>query len=368
MIPLYQPHVPAGVAAAVQDVLASKQIAGDGRLPGFEDRLREFVHWPHVSATAEFSRTVEMVLRLAGVGAGDAVLVSPLACLATTMPILQVGARPVWCDLHLDTGGIAPDEIARRHSSRTKAALLYHWVGIPGDIRGVQQAAAPLGLPVIEDANEALGAEYDGRPIGAHGSEFCVFSFSPVRLITTGEGAAVASRDEELDRRVRLARRYGIPEQGFRDALGEIAPDCDISTGGTHNYMNRIAGAIGALQMNDVADLVARQRSNGAFYDEQLASIPGITRLLSASDRVPSYWVYCFRCERRNDLRRALRDAGIYASTVHMRTDHYTCFGAGPADLPGVEEFERTQLCIPSGWWVSNEDREYVVDAIRRGW
>jgi dTDP-4-amino-4,6-dideoxygalactose transaminase len=368
VIPLYKPHIPNGSVAAIQRVLESGQISGDGRQPDFEETFRRFVGAAHLAATAEFSRTIEMALRIAGVGPGDSVLLSPLACLATTMPILQVGAAPVWCDIDVQTGSLDPDEILRKASSRAKAVLFYHWVGVPGDVDGVLGAAGQCGLKVVEDAGEALGAEYGGKRIGAHGFDYSVFSFSPARHITTGEGAAIACRDSEQDAIVRLWRRYGIPESGFRDGLGEIRAECDITVTGTHNYMNRLAGALGALQMQCLPQLIERHRSNGRFFDEHLADVPGIRLLSRENGRTPSHWVYCFSCDRRDDLRTVLRETGIYVSTVHIRNDAYSCFGGTRAELPGVEEFERTQLCIPSGWWVTDRDRDHIVDTIRKGW
>jgi dTDP-4-amino-4,6-dideoxygalactose transaminase len=246
--------------------------------------------------------------------------------------------------------------------------LFYHWVGVPGDIDGVLRVAGERRLKVIEDAGEALGAEYDGTRIGTHGFDYSVFSFSPARHLTTGEGAAIACPDAKEDARVRLWRRYGIPDAGFRDSRGEISVDCDIAVPGTHNYMNRIAAALGVLQLDCLPQIVARHRSNGAYFDEQLATVPGVRRLSREKGRIPSHWVYCFACERRDDLRTVLREAGIYASTVHIRNDSYSCFGVPAGDLPGVREFDRTQLCIPSGWWVTDDDREHIVDTIRRGW
>jgi dTDP-4-amino-4,6-dideoxygalactose transaminase len=90
--------------------------------------------------------------------------------------------------------------------------------------------------------------------------------------------------------------------------------------------------------------------------------------LSRANGRIPSHWVYCFRCERRDDLRRVLREAGVYASTVHVRNDGYTALGGQTADLPRLQEFERTQLCIPSGWWITDDDREHIVATVRAGW
>jgi dTDP-4-amino-4,6-dideoxygalactose transaminase len=367
-IPLYRPHVPQAASAALDEVLQSGQIAGDGNLPEFETKLREFLGVSHLVLTAEFSRSIEMALRMAGVGPGDLVLTSPLACLATTMPILQTGARPVWCDVDAETGNLNPDEIARRRAGRAKAILLYHWVGVPADVSKVQYAAEEAGLKVVEDVGEALGAEYKSRRLGALGSDYSVFSFSPVRHITTGEGAAITFREENQCELARLWRRYGISAPEFRDSMGEIRSECDISIPGFHNYMSRLSGALGRLQMEYLPGIVNAHRSNGLFFEEALAGVSGVRLLKKIEGSVPSYWVYCFLCERRDDLLTKLRGARIHASKVHARNDSYSCFETGPADLPGVFEFERNQISVPCGWWVTDEDRQYIAETIRGGW
>jgi len=367
-IPLFKPHVAPGAGAVLDRVLQSGQIAGDGRIPEFEDKLRAFLGTSHLALTAEFSHSIEMALRMAGVGPGDTVLVSAMACLATTTPILQTGARPVWCDIDPSTGNLEPGEILRRRQPNTKAVLLYHWVGYPADLQRILRDAHQAGLKVVEDAGEALGAELDGKRIGAHGCDYSVFSFSPVRHITTGEGAAITFRDAGQAVLAARWRRYGIPESGFRDSLGELSSDCDITVPGFHNYMNRLAGALGALQMESLPGIIEAYRRNGRYFDGTLQDVPGIRLLKPTPGSTPSYWVYSFLCDRRDDLLRKLRQSRIYASKVHMRNDSYSGFGTGPAQLEGVAQFEREQLSIPCGWWLTEEDSAYILETIRNGW
>ena len=295
-------------------------------------------------------------------------LVSAMACLATTTPILQTGARPVWCDIDPATGNLDPEEIVRRRQPNTKAVLLYHWVGYPADVPRVLRLADETGLKVVEDAGEALGAELEGKRIGAHGCDYSVFSFSPVRHITTGEGAAITFRDAGQPALAARWRRYGIPESGFRDSMGELNSECDITVPGFHNYMNRMAGTLGAMQMDCLPGIVESHRRNGRRFEEALATVPGIRLLQQRPDSVPSYWVYSFRCERRDDLLRKLRQNRIYASKVHMRNDGYSCFGTGPVQLDGVAQFEREQLSVPCGWWLTEEDSDCILETIRNGW
>lgn len=367
-IPLYKAHMPTGAASAIDNVLQSGQIAGDGNIPDFERKLSRFLGTPYLALTAEFSRSIEMALRMAGVGPGDTVLTSALACLATTTPILQTGARPAWCDIDPATGNLDPDEIVRRRQPNTKAVLVYHWVGYPCDLQRILRITDEAGLRVVEDAGEALGAELDGKRIGAHGCDYSVFSFSPVRHITTGEGAAITFRNADQPALAARWRRYGIPATGFRDSLGELDSACDIMIPGLSNFMNRIAGALGILQMDCLPAIVDAHRRNGAFFDQSLSEISGLRLLKKKPASVPSYWVYSFLSERRDDLLRKLRSARIYASKVHMRNDSYSSFGTGPVELEGVRKFESNQISIPCGWWVTDADREYILETIRSGW
>src|SRR6185312_5023356 len=128
-IPLYRAHVPPGAGAVIEKVLQSGQIAGDGNIPEFEEKLRKFLGAPYLALAAEFSHSIEMCLRMAGVSAGDTVLVPAIACLASTTPILQTGAKPIWCDIDPESGNFDPGEISRRRQPNTKAIVLYHWAG-----------------------------------------------------------------------------------------------------------------------------------------------------------------------------------------------------------------------------------------------
>jgi dTDP-4-amino-4,6-dideoxygalactose transaminase len=132
--------------------------------------------------------------------------------------------------------------------------------------------------------------------------------------------------------------------------------------------MNRVAGAIGTLQFDYLPGIVDAHRANGIFFHNSLSGIPGLELLRPAFGSVPSFWVYCFLCERRDDLLRRLRQNGIYASKVHIRNDGYSCFHTGLSDLPGVSEFAAKEICIPCGWWVTEEDRNRIAETIRQGW
>jgi dTDP-4-amino-4,6-dideoxygalactose transaminase len=113
---------------------------------------------------------------------------------------------------------------------------------------------------------------------------------------------------------------------------------------------------------------VRQHRENGEFFDNSLRNISGITRVSRVPDTISAYWVYTLLAEHRDELLKYLRDNGVYASKVHLRNDLYTCFGTQDRDLPGADEFHKKYLNIPCGWWVSWEDRDYIVDLLKKGW
>ncbi len=365
MIPLFKPHILPRMGPIVAEVLSSGQIAGGFNVDKLEDLLRAYLGNPWVTTTSDVSSSLILCLFQAGVRPGDDVLMSPLVCLSTSSPVKNLFADIRWCDVDPLTGNIDSAEIAKRMTPQAKAIVVYHWAGNPADLAEIHAAARDHGLAVIEDAGEALGAEYHGKKIGATGSDFTVFSFYPNRHLTTIEGGAIACAHEDDYDQVRRLKRYGIHRASFRDEDGEIDPASDIPVAGWNSYMNHVAATVGVVQMEHLPRIVARHRENGLFYDRALADDPGVTVLRKPADSSSAYWVYTFLAGERDRLLEALRRNGVQASKVHLRNDLYTAFGSGPEDLPGVKEFSDHCLSVPCGWWVTDEERSRISDIIR---
>jgi perosamine synthetase len=369
-IPLFKVHMPALAHAALKATLDSGQLAHGAQVEGFERKLAAYTGNERVCALSEVSGALTLALFMAGVRPQDEVILSPMVCLATSMPVANLFARPVWCDIEPATGMLDPARIADLVTPRTRAILACHWSGDVADLEALQRAARKHGLKLVEDASEAFGAEYRGAKLGNNGSDFCIYSFSAVRQITAGDGAALFCAGAENHQQARRLRRYGIHQPSFRLADGDLNPASDIPLPGFNFYMNNIAATIGQEQFAYVDDLVARQRANGRYYDGALAGIAGLGLLARRADAVSGYWTYSLRVERRADLARKLREYGIGCQRLHLRNDHYSCFARDrrDADLPGVDRFDRENLSIPCGWWLGAEERERVVACIRSGW
>jgi perosamine synthetase len=364
-IPLYNVHMPPNMANVMSEIIATGRIAIGPNIGKFEDLLRDYLGNPLVTATGDISNSLVLCLFLAGVLPGDDVLMSPLVCLATSCPVRNLFANIRWCDVDPATGNIDPADISERITQKTKAIVVYHWAGNPADLDSIHTVARAHNIIVIEDAGEALGAEYHGKKIGATGSDYTVFSFYPNRHLATIDGGAIACAREEDYEKAYWLKRYGIHQPTFRCADGEINPSSDIPVAGWNLYMNHVAATIGVTQMGYLPQIIARHQANGFYYDEALDNIPGITVLRRPANSRSAYWVYTFLARNRDSLLERLRRARVSASKVHLRNDIYTAFGNGPENLPGVAEFSAHCLSIPSGWWVTDEDRTYILDLIR---
>jgi dTDP-4-amino-4,6-dideoxygalactose transaminase len=366
-IPLFKVFMAESAHAALKPVLASGRVAAGQQVANFESRLAGWLGAPDAVALGDASGALTLALYLSGVRPGDEVITSPLACSATVSPIANLFARPVWSDIDPLTGMPEPGNIAGLITEKTCAILLCHWSGDVANIGGIMTLARERGIKVVEDASEALGAEWQGHRLGGE-ADFTVYSFYATKHITTGEGAALLAADREMARTARHLRRFGIDPAKFRLPNGDLDPAFDIPLAGFNLPMNEIAAAIGLEQLIHLDEIVARHRSNAQFYGAALAEIPGLRLLKRRKDSVSGFWTYSLIAERRDDLIRKLLSHGIGAQRLHLRNDSYSCFENSVQPLPGVTAFDTQNLSIPCGWWVGEEEREFVVECIRTGW
>jgi len=368
-VPLFKVHMPDAVFAPLRETLQSGWIASGLQVAEFERLLSDVLAAPRILAVSDCSGAITLALFLAGVRPNDEVIVSPMSCLSTTTPIANLFANPVWCDVDPLTGMLDPARIDEAVSPRTRAILVYHWSGDPADLSALSAAARSHSIKLVADASEAFGATYRGKPLGHGPADFTVYSFGAVRHLTTGEGAALVISDGSDYEAGKWLRRYGIHQPTMRLPNGDLNPAMDIAVAGFNFPMNDIAASIGIAQLPHAARIVARHRVNGRYYDEQFAEVPGVIRLRRDPQVESAFWTYSLRVERRGELMRKLHEQEISCQRLHLRNDRYACFsGARATALPGVEVFDRDNLSIPCGWWVSDEDRERIAGCIRSGW
>ena len=349
MIPLYKPYMPE--ILDLQDIIHSGALAYGNYTKQFEEKLREYFGTPYLMVTTSFHLAISVALTAMDIKHGDEVIASPMACLASTQPYLSNGCRIRWADVDPNTGTLDPVSVEKQISANTKAIIHNHFCGYPGYIDEINEIGDRHGIPVIDDGIECVGSEYHGMKIGNCGTGVTIFSLTAVRFCNCIDGGIVIFKDKGLYEKSLLIRDCGIDRSIFRDEMGEISPDCDISLVGFSATMSNVNGYIGLKQMEKISELIESHRDQAekwrTIYDFQSTMIP-----IYRENCKPTYWVYGLLTNDKIGTIKNFRNMGYYASGVHIRNDIYSAFGKHEVELPGVEEFYKRFVALPCGWWM----------------
>lgn len=350
MIPLYKPFMPA--VPLVDEILHSGQLAYGKYGREFEDKLREFFGVDNLIVTNTFNMSILVALTNLGLKPGDKAIVSPMACLASTQPLLSIGIRVIWADVDPQLGTLDPESVRKLIKLNPKVIIHNHFCGYPGHIDEINAIGREFGIPVIDDGIEAFGSEYKGRKLGNVGSDVTIFSFNPVRFPNTLDGGVVIFKEENLYKRCILIRDAGIDRSRFRDEYGEINPNCDIELVGHSATPMEVGSYIGIQQMKQADEILTRQRQNAREWDSVFKNDEEVSPVIRVESN-PNYWVYGVLVPDKREYLIKFRKKGYYASGVHLNNNLYSVFGDQRV-LPGVRSFSNSFLALPSGWWVSD--------------
>lgn len=342
----------AGTLAAGPDVAA------------FEQELGRYLGIERILGVSSASIGISLALMDAGIGAGDEVVMSPLTCLATAMPVLTSGACIRWCDIDFATGMPDVSQIEAVSSERTKAILLYHWNGHVAPIDRVAKWAARHGVIVVEDATEAFGASVGGVRLGNRTADYTVFSFHAAKSLNTGEGGAIAVSDSDRFASIRRMSKFGIDGPSFRLGDGDLNPDSPVDEIGFCGYLLNISAAIGRENLKEIDWVLEAGRLNAREISRRVSSFQNVNVIEHRQDSTPRPWTFNFLTPCRTTLKKKLQDVGITCQRLHLRCDHYAAFPKACSVLPNVDRFDRENLSVPCGWWLGAEDLDRIVDAL----
>lgn len=305
-----------------------------------------------------------------GLNVGDEVLATPLTCTASNWPILANGLKIKWVDIDPKTLNMDLDDLSRKITDKTKVILLVHWGGYPNNldkVKEIQENAKKIfGFKpvVIEDGAHSFGSYYNNKPIGTHGN-LTMYSFQAIKHITSVDGGLLLSPHKDLYRRSKLIRWYGIDREGDRK---DFRCEADVEEWGFKFHMNDVSATVGIENLKYFDDIVGKHKSNGRFFDENLKNTNGVTLLKREKGHDSAFWIYSMLVEDRSNFYKMMFDRGITVSQVHERNDKHTCVREYKSILPNLDETIGKVVSIPVGWWVSDEDREYIIDTIKKGW
>ena len=362
-IPMFKVAMNSELDSDLLKVIHSGWIGQGNGVKDFELKLSKVFNNDKVLTLSAGTHGLSLALRLAGVGIGDEVISSPLTCTATNMPIIMQGADIVWADVERDLN-IDPVAIKYAITDKTKAIVVIHWGGYPCDMEEIKKVAGDI--PIIEDCAHAYGSEYQGSPIGScEYSDYAMFSFQAIKHLTSVDGGALCCKNEDDYKRGKLLRWYGIDRESPRT---DFRCEEDIIDWGYKFHMNDVCATIGLSNMNIASENIRKATDNAKYFENELSGIDGIELPQIKKDRKSSYWLFTMLVENRSEFTYMMGSKGIAVSRVHERNDKHTCFSKFKKDLPGLESIINEMICIPVGWWLSKEDREYIVDCIKSGW
>jgi perosamine synthetase len=338
MIPVYRPYLTGKEREYVEACIESTWISSRGEfIQLFEDHFAEFVGAKYATSVCNGTVAIHLALLALGVGPGDEVIVPTLTYVASANMIVHAGATPVFVDSLEDTWQIDPSAVERAITSRTKAVMIVHLYGGACDINAIAAICRAKGILLIADCAEAFGTYYGDRHVGSV-ADVATYSFFGNKTITTGEGGMVTTNHAQIFKRAHHLKAQAVsPEREYwHDMLG-------------YNYrMTNICAAIGLAQLEHAATILKKKRQLADWYDTYLRGLP-VGRQGVTLGSQHSWWLYSIRVDpqRRDDLRRHLRDASIETRPVFPPVHTFPHY-AHDLDLPVARAISSSGLSLPS--------------------
>ncbi len=362
MIPLVKPYIPDShvLMPELEKILYSGYIAEGQPVYDFEDKFKDYIGNPYSLALHSGTDALHLSFILAGIKPGDEIISTPMTAEPTNTSIAMVGGKVVWGDVNPNNGLLNPENVRSLITERTKAIVLVHYAGMVCDMDAFNQLSKEYNIPIIEDAAHALGSKYDGRMVGCN-SPYTIFSLQAIKHMTTVDGGFLCVKSEEDLNRARRLRWFGLDKKRSR-------LENDITEVGYKYSMNNVNATIGLVQMRYVNEIVGKYIDNGKYYDSVLEHVDGVTMVDYSPNTEASYWLYTMRVERREEFMKMMESEGIMASPLHHRSDTHSIFKESRRELPNMDKWYDSFVHIPCGWWVSAEERERIVEVIKKGW
>jgi dTDP-4-amino-4,6-dideoxygalactose transaminase len=357
--------------AAIERVLDSGQYVLGPEVEAFEQDIAQYLGVGHAIGVASGTDALWLALKALGIGPGDRVLTTPFTFFATVSAILNTGAEPVFADIEPDTFNLDPKQVHRVLEGRcavcqrlgirpktVKALVPVHLYGQPADMKDLLALSQKYELFVVEDAAQALGAEYQGRKVGTLGHLGC-FSFFPTKnLGAFGDGGLVVTDDDELAERVRLLRAHGSKHKYYHNLIG------------TNSRLDAVQAAMLRVKLKHLDTWIAARQTHAAGYNHAFQESDGFISPYHAAERTHTYHQYTVRVleGQRDRLQGFLKEQGVDTAIYYPLPLHLQPVllyqGYRQGDFPNAEQASSEALSLPIFPEMSREERDYVIGAI----
>jgi perosamine synthetase len=366
--------------AAVVEALRAPQLTCGPLVARFEAALATYLGAEHVSVCSSGTSALHLAYAALGIGEGDEIITTPITFSATAAAAYYVGATVRIADVDPRTGNLSIQSVEALITSRTRAIVAVHLAGLPADMAELTQLAKRRRLRIIEDACHALGATYRGVKIGAGTSDAVVFSFHPVKHITTGEGGAVVVRDARVKQRIERLRQHGIERDPARmDGTPEGRWVYEVQELGWNYRLSDLSCALGLAQLAKLDTFLVARRTLAAQYRTEIARAFGdtVTVAPELADRESAYHLltvaidFARHGKTRDAVMGELAEHGVGTQVHYVPLLHHPLHaGRNPAERtfprPGADHYYARTLSLPLYPSLTSADVTHVVDALSR--
>lgn len=361
MIRLFSTNIPSSVPEKVAELIRSGWINRGAKAAEFEEAFKRKFGYKHALSVNSCTSALRLAYTIAGGRPGGEVITTPYTMVATNTALLEAGFKPVFADVKYETANLDPDDIEHRINDRTEGIAIVHYGGYPCDLQEIYRIAGDHGLWVVEDAAQALGAEYRGRPVGD--KSFSCFSLQAIKHITTADGGMFVTHWRQVYEEAKERIWFGIDKDKRIDSpLGKFPKD--ITRLGFKYGMNDVAAVMGLEGLKAFDSAFARREEIARQYREEFQDVEGLTLMEQQRHKKTANWLFPIHVENRMAFATAMREKGVEVAVHNWRNDHYTIFG-GQQDLPNTERVNQDLIHIPLHASLTDEEADHVTSSIR---
>ena len=375
IIPYGRQWVDASDIREVIKVLKSDWLTQGPKIKEFEDALCKYTGAKYAVAVSSGTAALHISCLAANIKRGDEVITSPITFIASANSILYCGGKPVFADVQKDTVNIDPEEIKKKINLNTKAIIPVHFAGHPCDLEEIKEIAEKHNLLIIEDAAHSLGAKYKNSKIGScKYSDMTIFSFHPVKHITTGEGGAVLTNQKDLYQRLLLFRNHGITKDKKKMTKFDGPWYYEMQKLGFNYRINDLQCALGINQLKKLEKYIERRRELVRIYNEELSKIDKIILPVEKPYARSSWHIYFIKLKdvskRRlvfKELQKSNIGVQIHYIPIHLQPYYQNNFGYKVGDYPKAEEYYSSTITLPLYPKMTDRDIKYIIKILKNG-
>jgi len=363
--PLFKIHVDIDdVMPRIQKVFESGFLNEGREVAEFRGLLKKRLGTENVTITSSCTASLMMALKIAKVGPGDEVIAPSMTCVATNVSTEWLGATTVWADIDFKTGNIDPEDVERKITDKTKAVICVDWAGVPCDFERLQDICRRNNIKLIQDAAHAFGSNYRGKDI-SHWADITCYSFQAIKHITSGDGGAIVCVSDEDQEYAGRLKWYGFDRDRLKDPDGNWKGrrwDSNIRDVGWKMNMNNLSAAIGISNLSSEEKIVGTHKRNATIYRGIFRKTSKITNIKIEDHMDPAWWIYTVLLDEsvdRDSVIEKMKEHSIHTGVVHVPNHSYDCFES-TGFLPETDRFAKHQICLPCGWWLSEDDVTYI--------